>query len=1126
MTTLQRWRTEFLRSRDLLVPTGDPLYTLQLDDNEYESLREILTDEINRLDILWPENDWIEINLLQRYSPALPSLFVLFASSWWSRYYGGSHFKYDPIFDALSTNSINSNDLTKIVEHGFRYWKISIDKSRGMAYLREIAINAGIPIAALEEGRGGVADLIQKVSIDAAKFNLSINEIREEVSSQLARTGKDSSYSRIAEVVTRFIDVMVEFRREVAGEINSVTADNLALLASTRDRKFPIYLGSEQAKRFVSSLAKQMSTPSQVQRTRTPSVVMELFVGRRNRIEAYLEFPSQVTFDDICHWSNMTKPDSEPAPDYFEVLVKNGSFASSFAIQRSIGQATYKFDQFKTIQLGSGNDLFEPVEISFVSPKAAYEVTPSISSVPLDRDLPWIFNLDDDGFRFIGNGTASTPSPRAKVVFDASDCKLTTAEGSEIAPIGPAPQIQLGDQWRSIVEVSSEAHFQNKYGSGTIKVRQEKLRSLQRVTWQPRNTIDTSFLSPSLPIFVSKPGASLIDDKSTESLSVHEIKKDGSNHSTLVAADQNRDIVATKRAIVLPRDAKIEIDSNNATLKLTNWNIEKVAIDKSRFSVAVDHSSVTFTMVDELDSKSNQVTTPCQITLRDNHHSFEMKIPNLRSSAYFLLASDKEIAGETEALTIFDFIGAKLRLLLPKPRSVSRVSVKAIYKDQRESSGLLLEEQIDFNTSHPATEQSLALFASRLRPILFGINHPDPTVVIEVQVDNRKVLGISVQRYKTRLDEVDTNTFRIFASDGKSPPAQVQERTSIRSICMLEPTVVVDFKYYPDEDVWRYDGGEVPSSTYFIFENDGGEVKLRPRIHQRNGVDLEDPSEFGVALNTADRNMRQKALVQVIRGRNEDRQNFWKVFGALTSEVAHLAAYNFDFWECTAQETALVAEILLDPFSRLDLQDAKRIFAELDFNPSLVSRSDWLGAIDTWIDVLEESGLQDKKVIETLICDRATKVGEAFSYLNSYIQILISLRFETNMNLFKIAFDRASIQLGKAFTDEDGPLQDLLRRRAGEPNWPVDLEDKLARPRLPRELQGYLWGRSSGYLLPVINFPIILAYLTLNDFASTKTYLLKNLREVSKYYQFDRTYFETLFEIAVEFFTLKDGYIK
>ncbi len=1122
MITLRRWRSEFLQSRGLLIPTGDALYTLQLDDNEYDSLREILISEINYLDSRWSEYEWIEINRLQRYSPVFPSLFVLFASAWWSRHYDGSHFKYNAIFDALATNSINSTDLTKIVEHGFRYWKISIDKSMGMAYIREIAINAGIPIAALEQGSGGVADLIQKVSIEAAKYSYSLDEIQDAISRQLARAARDARYSRIVEVVARFISAMLDFKREINSQVNSEAADYLKILDTSWGRRFPIYLGSEQAKRFVSSLAKQMITPKSIQRTRLPSIVRNLSFGGKPRIEARLEFPSQVTFDDICLWSNQTKSSSESPPDYFEVLIENGSFATSFSIQRSIGQESYKFDQFKSIQLGNGEDLFEATEVSFVSPNKSYDITPAISSVPLDRDLPWIFDLEDDRSRFIGNGTASTPSARATIIFDAQDCKLTATDGAGITSIESAPTIQLGDQKRSIVEVSQETRFHSKYGSGTVKVHQEKLRRLQRITWQHRNTIDVSFLSPSLPIFASKPGASLIEGISTEALVVQDVKRDGTTHSTLVASDINRDVIATKRAIILPKDAKIEIDTNNATLKLTNWNIEKIAIDRSRFLVTVDHSSVVFSMIDEAIAKSTQVTTPCQITLRDSNHTFELKIPNLASSAYFLLSSGKEIASEEEALTIFDFIGAKLRLLLPKPRSISRVAVRAMHRGSKANDGILLEEQVDFNTSNPATEQSLVLFASRLRPILFGINHPDPTIVIEVQVDHKKVLGLSVRRYKTRLDQVGSSIFRIVANDGSALPAQVQERASIRSICMAEPTVIVDFKYFPEEDSWRYDGSDIPTSTYFIFENNGGELKLRPRIHRHAGAELESPSQFGLALDTADENMRQKALLEVIHGRQEDRKNFWRIFGSIASEVTHLAAYNFDFWKCTVQETSLMAEILLDPFSRLDLQDVKRIFEELDFTPSLISKSDWLGAIDNWVEVLEENGIQDKKVINILITDRAVKVGEAFGYLATYIQILTSLRFDFKDKVFQIARIQADIRWAEAFTAENGPLQVLLRRKAGDPKWPIDLEEKLSTAKLPRELQGHLYHRSSAYQLPIINFPIIVAFLTLADFSGTHKYLLENLTEVSRYYKFDKTYFESLFEIAVEFFTLKD----
>lgn len=129
------WLSEFLLTRGQFSgPTGNPLYSYQLDQDEFERLRAVLTN--NKQDVGHPtrRDSW----------SACCCLYI--SESYRRDYDGGSgSWSWDP-FEKRLCNPLNPGQRMGVVERGLAYWKRPIrQRQRGRDLLGSLFAEGGLP---------------------------------------------------------------------------------------------------------------------------------------------------------------------------------------------------------------------------------------------------------------------------------------------------------------------------------------------------------------------------------------------------------------------------------------------------------------------------------------------------------------------------------------------------------------------------------------------------------------------------------------------------------------------------------------------------------------------------------------------------------------------------------------------------------------------------------------------------------------------------------------------------------------------------------------------------------------------------------------------------------------------
>lgn len=114
---------------EINFPDGRPLYQYPLDEKAYTEAGAIIKNLKNSLGSNIP---WLD------------KLFVLYAAHWFRRECYSTAYTWEDL--KIVPNSVNTINRGKIVERGFKLWKISpIENSNGRQWLQTLALNGGIP---------------------------------------------------------------------------------------------------------------------------------------------------------------------------------------------------------------------------------------------------------------------------------------------------------------------------------------------------------------------------------------------------------------------------------------------------------------------------------------------------------------------------------------------------------------------------------------------------------------------------------------------------------------------------------------------------------------------------------------------------------------------------------------------------------------------------------------------------------------------------------------------------------------------------------------------------------------------------------------------------------------------
>ncbi|MCI5142657.1 MAG: hypothetical protein D3909_13240, partial [Candidatus Electrothrix sp. ATG1] len=205
-----KWWKIFLKERDDLTrPDGRELFCYRVTEQEYSELKRLLRKWLSAL----PRYD----NLAYLSDDLLfCKLFVLYGAEWWRRRYDGSGFCWEPILHALQADPAawTPQQRSRCIRNGFDGWRIQVRQHGGLRYILSVALQGGLPLRLLAEGRGGLGRLLKRVLQLAAGTSINRQDIEgwvESLHSMLPKSYRQPTiYLLLAEVVVTILRLKEE----------------------------------------------------------------------------------------------------------------------------------------------------------------------------------------------------------------------------------------------------------------------------------------------------------------------------------------------------------------------------------------------------------------------------------------------------------------------------------------------------------------------------------------------------------------------------------------------------------------------------------------------------------------------------------------------------------------------------------------------------------------------------------------------------------------------------------------------------------------------------------------------------------------------------------------------------
>ncbi|MEW8053281.1 MAG: STY4851/ECs_5259 family protein, partial [Candidatus Thiodiazotropha sp.] len=133
------------------TPDSRWLYAYEIDDVEFNQLEEIL-----RRAYAVNGTDW---------NREVGAAFFLYAAEWWRRYYDGHRWSWQPILHSLGIHrdDWSSSTVRCLVEDGLRYWRLNLNRTRGLRYIGVVARQGGLPVSILSNASSHIGQILGRV---------------------------------------------------------------------------------------------------------------------------------------------------------------------------------------------------------------------------------------------------------------------------------------------------------------------------------------------------------------------------------------------------------------------------------------------------------------------------------------------------------------------------------------------------------------------------------------------------------------------------------------------------------------------------------------------------------------------------------------------------------------------------------------------------------------------------------------------------------------------------------------------------------------------------------------------------------------------------------------------------
>lgn len=237
---ITKFINNLLHQRELRYPKGAPLFSYQLNETEYNKLRNLLS-----------ANTLNSLSLKNAYWCAA---FCLFGAEWYRREYQ-SAWSWSGIFQALGFELEPSQRADAVIK-GLAYWKRPVNRyeSNRNDYLGSLFSEGGLPFSLLAAEGGRFLALFRKLLVEfdrARSFGVSpIPLIEQQLQGMPDAFHSDSTVTLLHDMVSNLYALIDTYGLEE----QSAPAEHLDSVVKNWRVSFPIPLDTETGDKFLSGL--------------------------------------------------------------------------------------------------------------------------------------------------------------------------------------------------------------------------------------------------------------------------------------------------------------------------------------------------------------------------------------------------------------------------------------------------------------------------------------------------------------------------------------------------------------------------------------------------------------------------------------------------------------------------------------------------------------------------------------------------------------------------------------------------------------------------------------------------------------------------------------------------------
>lgn len=1125
---LTEWKIGFLRGRDLVRPSGAPLYSYRMNTEEFEQLKLLLRQRINAYMQSASLTD-----IAERVS-AFPALFVLHAAEWWHRRYDGSGWSWEPIMAdlGLTASDWGPSQRGACIEKGLQDWGLQVSNSNGLRYLGSIAFQGGLPMELLASARGSIGRVLGRVLRLAATGGVDAKDVQDWVRSlatELPRAYRQSEiYVLLAEVI-----ICVLRLKEAA----KLTGPDGAIAALDRHDKnwrnrFPVPMEDVHAQRLIEQLMRDAASVSAIRS------VQKFAIERRiePRDDGNWELRSDIVLPEYIDEKNLAVLFGVDEADLTRLMILRFSRASHVAeteVRRIAGHDRYRISR-------------QPLDIRHEAAAAEHLMTlvthagtTTMGAVnrgfQLDTKVPWIFEPAADAigsFRFACLGSCSVAASSALLCVPTNWIVRPEAGGSA------SPAGELINFSRLLWAVSGTIRIEDPIGP-YFRVRCGSLDATEFTLGWRGTRMWQQFDRPAMA-FCGTPTLYQFSDDGLEkpvqgpvAWRIRGGPRVGSTAAVYGPVDAlwpaDGETKWRSSIVLLPGKADFVVEPGESpecgSLRFINWKLLTASINASDVHARIEKVGDDVLMHMTYHGSGNP---PEWCELRSvwpgNPNEVLLTVPfpakgvrAFDSNGRLLPDGALLAVGSLQGIRLVGFFGkahqAELRLHLCKAGSSSPIT---------ESTHIVRSA-----CGASRIEVRLIEYAHEITRMLAEVDGLDTTVNVRLQIGCGAPIVLRIARYACdllKLSELPGIALlpAVYAQMALKDVENLQVR-ALRLDASSEEPVILEPQLTEGVATgsWILPVKDLVPGPWLVYPRIGSSLLFRPMLFPIRDPLAGMPSvvetvDLSGALRVSDPTLRVDSIdaALTVLAKNFTHAD-WRLIESLAGQLGHLPLATLDLWRRFARmPSAMVA--LAFRMGTLPTAFLERFPIELPMMWELISFHEWSAGMCTlrsqaitWFGDSEGEGM-----FETHLMRRV----ENLTTLNPSLRVLLEVAMAeaTGVRPTDVASHMKhgptydAIHRARLFEGQDCLMQSLMRINS-EAKWPDGFGSVLERAR--RDGSGkYLSPERHGFHDVAINMPILLAYLVAT---STVTDWSREICHLRSLQTFDPDWFAAAFDLTV-----------